>query len=81
MSDFAIFIIGSGVTAVVGCAVGLLVWGAAQERYMRGTHVGEDLLRAAEGTLRVDGPAHPRGRVLPGGKASGRRTAATRRVV
>jgi hypothetical protein len=48
MSDLVIFIIGVGVTSVVGSAVGLLVYGASQERYVSGRHRGDDLLDATE---------------------------------
>ena len=72
MSDVIIFIIGAGVTAVVGSAVGLLVWGASQERYVSGKHVGRDLLKSAEDQLRAADEAHSPGQVLPGGKSHSR---------
>ena len=80
MSDVIIFIIGAGVTAVVGSAVGLLVWGASQERYVSGKHVGRDLLRSAEDQLRSTGETHSPGDVLPGGKSRLRSAPATGRA-
>ena len=80
MSDVIIFIIGAGVTAVVGSAVGLLVWGASQERYVSGRHVGRDLLRSAEDQLRVTDETHSPGKVLPGGKSRSRAAPASNRA-
>lgn len=60
MSDIVLFAIGLGVTSIVGSAVGLLVWGAAQEEYRRGVHAGKDLLRSADRLVRAGGEEDPR---------------------
>ena len=77
MSDLIIFIIGTGVTSVVGCAVALLVWGASQERYVSGRHVGGDLLKSADEGLRTSEPARPSVVVLPGGQRRSKRAVAS----
>lgn len=69
MSDIVLFAIGLGVTSIVGSAVGLLVWGAAQEEYRRGVHAGKDLLRSADRLVRAGGEDEPRRlRVVAGGR-------------